>query len=68
MVLNYRSFSVLIFAGWIFVPAVLIAQESPERPKETIAILGTGDMGDSFGPRLASMGYTIIHLRVSQSR
>ena len=29
--------------------------------KETIAVLGTGDMGDSFGPRLAALGYRIIY-------
>lgn len=29
--------------------------------KETIAVLGTGDMGDSFGPRLAGLGYTVIY-------
>jgi len=26
-----------------------------------IAILGTGDMGDSFGPRLAELGYQVIY-------
>ena len=56
-----RNLFSLFLAGWIFAPAVLLAEESPERPKETIAILGTGDMGDSFGPRLASLGYTIIY-------
>ncbi len=29
--------------------------------KETIAVLGTGDMGDSFGPRLADLGYRVIY-------
>jgi len=28
---------------------------------ETIAVLGTGDMGDSFGPRLAALGYTVVY-------
>lgn len=32
-----------------------------ESDKETIAVLGTGDMGDSFGPRLASLGYRVIY-------
>lgn len=58
----HRRFFVLLLAGWLFAPTVVIAQETePEHPKETIAILGTGDMGDSFGPRLAGLGYTIIY-------
>ena len=30
-------------------------------PKDTVAILGTGDMGDSFGPRLAALGYRVVY-------
>lgn len=37
------------------------SQESSYSKKEVIAILGTGDMGDSFGPRLAELGYTIVY-------
>ena len=29
--------------------------------KETVAVLGTGDMGDSFGPKLAKLGYRIVY-------
>jgi predicted dinucleotide-binding enzyme len=29
--------------------------------KATIAIIGTGDMGDSLGPRLAALGYTVVY-------
>jgi len=29
--------------------------------KETIAIIGTGDLGDSFGARLAALGYPIVY-------
>jgi predicted dinucleotide-binding enzyme len=29
--------------------------------QETIAIIGTGDLGDSFGTRLAELGYTVIY-------
>jgi hypothetical protein len=28
--------------------------------KETIAVIGTGDLGDSFGARLAARGYPIV--------
>jgi len=34
--------------------------EEPSR-KETIAVIGTGDLGDSFGPRLAELGYIIVY-------
>lgn len=30
-------------------------------PKDTVAVLGTGDMGDSFGPRLAALGYRVVY-------
>jgi NADPH-dependent F420 reductase len=29
--------------------------------KETIAIIGTGDMGDSLGPRLAQQGFEVVY-------
>lgn len=41
------------------------ANDMEEKPaiqqNETIAVLGTGDMGDSFGPRLAELGYRVIY-------
>ncbi len=30
-------------------------------PRLTIAIIGTGDMGDSLGPRLARLGYPVVY-------
>jgi prephenate dehydrogenase len=41
--------------------AISFSQEPSTPQKEVIAILGTGDMGDSFGPRLAELGYTIVY-------
>ncbi len=29
--------------------------------KETVALIGTGDMGDSLGPRLAQLGYRVVY-------
>ena len=29
--------------------------------KDTVAVIGTGDMGDSFGPRLAATGYQVVY-------
>jgi len=34
---------------------------SSQNPKESVAVIGTGDMGDSFGPRLAALGYRVIY-------
>lgn len=34
--------------------------QMPE-PNPIIAIIGTGDMGDSLGPRFAELGYTVIY-------
>jgi lactate dehydrogenase-like 2-hydroxyacid dehydrogenase len=36
------------------------AEVSPTE-KETIAIIGTGDLGDSFGARLAALGYPFVY-------
>ncbi len=41
--------------------ATSFSEEYSRPNKEVIAILGTGDMGDSFGPRLAKLGYKIIY-------
>lgn len=37
------------------------SKTNSQLPKDTVAILGTGDMGDSFGPRLAALGYRIVY-------
>ena len=29
--------------------------------RETIAVIGTGDMGNSLGPKLAEIGYNVIY-------
>jgi predicted dinucleotide-binding enzyme len=38
-----------------------LSEESSHPQKEIIAILGTGDMGNSFEPRLAKLGYRIVY-------
>jgi predicted dinucleotide-binding enzyme len=37
------------------------AQSTALETKETIAVIGTGDMGNSLGPRLAALGYPIVY-------
>jgi predicted dinucleotide-binding enzyme len=33
----------------------------PALADETIAIIGTGDLGDSFGPRFSGLGYRVVY-------
>lgn len=37
------------------------ADSSESPPKDTIALIGTGDFGNSFGPRLAALGYPVVY-------
>jgi predicted dinucleotide-binding enzyme len=37
------------------------AESLQPQPKDTIALIGTGDFGNSFGPRLAALGYPIVY-------
>lgn len=56
-----RNFSTFFFLVSLVFFAACASQVDAEPQKETIAVLGTGDMGDSFGPRLAELGYTVIY-------
>lgn len=50
--------------GVIFVLMTLIVifpAAAMDTDKPTIAIIGTGDMGDSMGPRLAGLGYPVVY-------
>jgi len=49
-----------ILAAIPLVPLNAVAAETVEL-KPVIAIIGTGDMGDSLGPRFAKLGYTVIY-------
>jgi 8-hydroxy-5-deazaflavin:NADPH oxidoreductase len=51
-----RVVTVLSMTALAFMSAELAAAE-----KETIAVIGTGDMGDSLGPRLAALGYRVVY-------
>jgi len=39
--------------------ATLVAATGPGGEKPVVAIIGTGDMGDSLGPRFAELGYPV---------
>lgn len=49
------------FAGFLLGSLVLIALSSFAADKETIAVIGTGDLGDSIGGRLAELGYEVVY-------
>ncbi len=58
----------IIISIWLAVFALLSCSQSdqstesatPQR-KEIIAVIGTGDLGDSLGERLADLGYTVVY-------
>ena len=41
--------------------ALFFATGSHAADMETVAVIGTGDMGDSLGPRLAELGYRVVY-------
>lgn len=45
----------------LFIVSVASLAVADELRSPTIAIIGTGDMGDSLGPRLAGIGYPVIY-------
>ena len=45
----------------LFALFVLVAAFAGAADKETIAIIGTGDLGDSFGQSLAALGYPVVY-------
>lgn len=57
----YRSILVSCVTAFPGLSVTNSLADSPDTRDEVIAILGTGDMGDSFGPRLASLGYKVIY-------
>lgn len=49
------TFHLVLVASTLFTAPVSAAES------ETIAIIGTGDLGDSLGMRLAELGYTVVY-------
>ena len=45
----------------ISLAAVLCAATCDAAEPETVAVIGTGDMGDTLGPRFAGLGYRVIY-------
>lgn len=55
----YVSFVIYGLLGCVEAEQPVNSEKS--NPKDTIAVIGTGDMGNSFGPRLAELGYRVIY-------
>ena len=53
--------SFIFIATIVFAPFVSSCAEDAEDPMPTVGIIGTGDMGDSLGPRFAELGYTVVY-------
>lgn len=58
--MNSRTSHCLFLSAFVLaVSAVSIAADDAG-PKPIVAIIGTGDMGDSLGPRFAQLGYPVV--------
>jgi len=55
MPIPYR---LLLLLFWFLVP---MSAPAAAEPPPTVAIIGTGDMGDSLGPRFAELGYNVVY-------
>ncbi|MDH4048854.1 MAG: NADPH-dependent F420 reductase [Gammaproteobacteria bacterium] len=59
MKINWFSVSVLL--GVILSVTQMHIASADDTGRPTIAVIGTGDMGDSFGPRLGALGYPVVY-------
>lgn len=47
--------------AFLFLFAAIFSQSSSAQDLGTVAVIGTGDMGDSLGPRFAELGYRVVY-------
>ncbi len=52
-----RRLQIVVLIPFLFACAAGLAEDA----RETVTIIGTGDMGNSPGPKLASSGYSVIY-------
>lgn len=52
---------ILCLAAVIVAAMSTISVADDARVKPTVGIIGTGDMGDSLGPRFAELGYSVVY-------
>lgn len=46
---------------FVFLSLLVFPTMSSAQGEKTIAVIGTGDMGDSLGPKLAEIGYRVVY-------
>ena len=59
MMKNQNTFVIVVIGAILFISAGALSAD-PAEPKPFVAIIGTGDMGDSLGPRFAELGYSVV--------
>ncbi len=59
--MNLRSICIIAVLGASTLGSPGATSADPVVPKPVVAIIGTGDMGDSLGPRFAELGYTVVY-------
>jgi hypothetical protein len=58
--MNKWAICIIVVLGASMTLAPVVASAGSEAPKPVVAIIGTGDMGDSLGPRFSELGYPVI--------
>jgi predicted dinucleotide-binding enzyme len=57
--MNKNELAVVLLLGLLTTTAAVAWAD--QDPLPTVAIIGTGDMGDSLGPRFAELGYPVVY-------
>lgn len=59
--MNQKNSICIILSVLLLAPGLNACAADSEDPLPTVGIIGTGDMGDSLGPRFAGLGYTVVY-------
>ncbi len=59
--MNRQTLYVLAIAATTLLASISSSCADAVEPKPVVAIIGTGDMGDSLGPRFAELGYSVVY-------
>ncbi len=58
---NRQDLYVLAMVATVLLVSIGISSADATDPKPVVAIIGTGDMGDSLGVRFAELGYSVVY-------
>ena len=59
--MNMQTICIIVVLSMISLGSPDAAAADAIEAKPVVAIIGTGDMGDSLGPRFAELGYTVVY-------